>query len=87
MGRSSVSILCELPLRTATRLLAHQQWQRIVESLKDEDGQMTALEVTGVLDLQCFCWGTLSSFQQIVDSLLCVTFPEAGERLDVNFEM
>ena len=36
----------------------------------------------------CFCWGTLHSFQQIVDCLLlCVTFPEAGERLDVNFEM
>ena len=46
-------------LRTATRLLAHQQWQRILESLKEEDGQMTALEVTGVLDLLCVFVGVL----------------------------
>ena len=39
---------------TATRLLAHQQWQRILESLKDEDGQMTALEVTGYTTAE---WG------------------------------
>ena len=66
-------------LRTATRLLAHQQWQRILESLKEEDGQMTALEVTGVLDLQrvfllgyfvflstdCRLFATVSLFQKL----------------------
>lgn len=41
-------------LVTATRLLAHQQWQRIAESLKDEDGQMAALEVTGYTTAE---WG------------------------------
>lgn len=75
-------------LRTATRLLAHQQWQRILESLKEEDGQMTALEVTGVLDLLCVFVGLLCiPFNRLSTVCKCVTFPEAGERLDVNFEM
>ena len=65
-SRLDAVFCCKLPtansstrLRTATRLLAHQQWQRILESLKDEDGQMTALEVTGVFDLLCVFVGVL----------------------------
>lgn len=49
---------------------------------------MTALEVTGVLDLLCVFVGLLCiPFNRLSTVCKCVTFPEAGERLDVNFEM